>query len=103
MEKANDFLQYCKYYKGEDENPFPFGVPAHNFWILEAAHINRCIIGDNDINFTDDVKGSFKEAWEYIKTFDDKFVREMLCEFVVMHYSHNPQSGIDFIFEYGKV
>lgn len=28
-------LQYCHYYKGEDENPMPPATPAYAFWNVE--------------------------------------------------------------------
>ena len=44
----------------------------------------------------------FPETKEFINSFEDEFVRKMLATFVIFSYSHNPQGGVNFIFDYGK-
>ena len=88
-------LKYCKYYNGEDTNS--------NFSILEKNYISL----DSEYHRFWETKGiellkSFPEAYDYVMSFKDGFVRGMLANFVVLSYDHAPQAGTDFILEYGK-
>lgn len=91
----NEYLKYCKYYKG--------GTTDSNFAILEKNYI--CL--DAEYHRFWETKGidmlkSFPEAYKYVMTFKERFVRGMLANFVVLSYDHAPQGGTDFILEYGK-
>ena len=101
MEK-NKYLKYCKYYKGEKEPPA--GMRNSNFWILERAYVT-CYNEEEDrkrLQFFEMCLESFPETKDYIMSFEEEFVRIMLANFVILSYSHTPQSGVDFIFDYDR-
>lgn len=102
MEK-NKYLKYCKYYKGEDKPPTE--MQYKDFWILERNYITSYDITKDDRKHLDFLSMCFElfpETKDFIDSFEDEFVRKMLATFVILSYSHTPQSGVDFIFDYGK-
>ena len=102
MEK-NKYLKYCKYYKGEDT--IPENMNNNQFWYLERGYVTSYDNNHQDwehLNMLSMCIEKFPETKEFINSFEDEFVREMLATFVILSYSHTPQSGVDFIFDYGK-
>lgn len=100
MEK-NKYQKYCKYYKGEE---IPPEIKYTDFWYLERDYVR---VYNNNPQFRDEDYRSmcfecFPKVKDFINSFNYEFVQKMLANFVVYRYSHNPQGGIDFIFDYGK-
>ena len=102
MEK-NKYLKYCKYYKGEET--IPENLNYNRFWYLERGYVTSYDNNKKDwdrLNILSMCFESFPETKEFIISFGEEFVQKMLASFVIFSYSHNPQSGADFIFDYGK-
>lgn len=101
-----EYLKYCKYYKGEIQ--CPADIENRNFWILEKHYFHEDAFGDPKVRkYWEEGDGyklcldTFPELRDFILK-QDKVTRGFLACTAIHSYSHNPQSGVTYLLDYGK-
>lgn len=100
-----EYLKYCKYYKGEIQ--CPDDIENRNFWILERAYYANDSFQDlKRRKYWEEGKGyklcidTFPELRDFILN-QDKVTRGFLACTAIYSYSHTPQSGVEYLLDYG--
>lgn len=96
------YLQYCKYYKGEESIPWDRSFDRFTrFWILERDYYS-CIYEDNH-EYWETIGPSLidqPQVKKFVSRIKDKTIRGFVCCSVVLTKEHNPSAGESFILKY---
>lgn len=100
--KREDILKHCKYYKGEENNPYKSNSERGFFWFGEKsfADISDAAVWQDWIAYGKNLRPSLTgEAKESVQNLDDvQFA--MACFLETMYSRQDPYSSVKWIFNY---
>lgn len=103
--KKEEMLKLCKYYKGEEENPYGFSDDNRRFWRFECNYYTIEYFERHNYWETEGIKmaSEFDEAKTVMDRYNNITIKGFIAYMAIMQLYNAPgEDCLKFMLDYGK-